>query len=83
MSEARFAVHPEEVSSKSDRQRHYVGVLALVRLYGLRAGEYVVWDDQRPDTHLGRRWNDYLHLYPLYEGNYAEHIAAIRSAIRT
>lgn len=77
----KFAVHPEEVTSKYDRQRHFIGVPALVHLYGLRPSEYVVWDERRPETHRGRRWNDYLHLFPLYEGNYEEHIAHLRDAI--
>ena len=79
----RFAVHPEEITSKSDRQRHYIGVPQLVALYRLRPSEYVVWDDRRPETHMGRRWNDYLHLFPLYEGDYQEHISHLRAAMGT
>ena len=51
MSSARkkYAVHPGWVFSK-DGDKHWIGFHTLIRLYGLRADECLVWDDDRPET---------------------------------
>lgn len=66
----RYAIHPGYVISKTDGDRHYIPAQILADLYGLRPDEYIIWDDQRPETYLGRREEDYVHLYPRYDGNY-------------
>jgi hypothetical protein len=38
-----YALHPGEVVSVTDGDIHYISWVQLVRLYGLRPGEYVVW----------------------------------------
>ena len=77
----KFAVHPGRTTSKNDGDLHYVGVPALVALYRLRPNEYVVWNDEEPITFIGRRAEDYLHLFPLYDGNYEETIKILRGAL--
>jgi hypothetical protein len=63
----KYALHPGYVSSKQDGDRHYIGIGQLVRLYELQPNEYVVWDKEGS---CGRFWDDYVHLYPDYEGRY-------------
>lgn len=63
----KYALHPGFVTSRFDGEQHYIGIRQLVHLYGLSQSEYVVWDDRGS---LGRREEDYIHLYPSYEGNY-------------
>lgn len=65
-----FAVHPGRVWSKTDGQWHDLNAVSLAWLYQLRGGEWIVWDDNRPQTYKGRRWEDYLHLYPSEDGRY-------------
>ncbi len=61
----KYAVHPGWITSKHDGQRHYIGIAALVRLYKIQAKEWIVWN-----SHFGHLWEDYIHLYPNYHGNY-------------
>jgi hypothetical protein len=66
MSTKKFALHPGYINSANDNQLHYIGIKQLERLYELKQGEYIVWND-----HLkGHVWGDYLHLYPRYDGKY-------------
>lgn len=65
-----YAVHPGKVRSAADGQEHYVGAAELVRLYELKSGEYIVWDDTRVEMWKGRVWGDYLHLHPSPTGRY-------------
>lgn len=62
----KYAVHPGRVQSTNDGDWHNVTGAHLVRLYGLRSGEYIVW----PRSNRGLQWDDYDHLYPLRDGNY-------------
>lgn len=66
----RYAVHPGYVMSKYDGQRHYVGFYELCRLYGVDPFLAVKWDFRYPQTYLGRKRSDYIHLYPRERGDY-------------
>lgn len=57
-----FAIHPERGISAGN----------LARLYGLELGwaDVVVWDERRPETFNGRRYNDYWHLRVRSDGSY-------------
>lgn len=68
----KFAIHPGRIKSKSDGDIHFITARMLVNLYRLKPGEYVIWNDD--DRSLVMIWNDYIHLYPLYHGNYKEHL---------
>jgi hypothetical protein len=68
--EKKIALHPGWIISETDGDRHYIGVSQLARLYRLGLGEYVVWDDERPQTYLGRNPEHYKHLYPKLNGDY-------------
>ncbi len=63
----KYAIHSGYVISKNDGQEHFVGARKLVSLYKLRPDEYCVWDVN--NIH-GRVWEDYIHLYPRYDGKY-------------
>jgi len=65
----KYAVHPGPVFSK-DGDEHFVGFDELIRLYGVPADECLMWDDSRPQTFVGLRGEDYLHLYPKGDWNY-------------
>jgi hypothetical protein len=71
MAREKYALHPGIVISRNDGQRRRIGGAQLGRLYRLRTHEYIIWTCgfQEVDK-LGRRWDDYIHLYPRYDGNY-------------
>ena len=84
MTQPRYALHPGFVRSAGDGQEHYVGVHDLARLYRLRQGEYVRWDDQDPSSYLGRDPRAFAHLWPDSSGRYeliAERIEQERVAL--
>lgn len=62
-----FALHPGWIESQTDRDRHYVSVIALVNLYKLEPDEYIVWNDKNS---LGCKYSDYIHLTPRHDGKY-------------
>lgn len=64
-----FAIHPGEVM-RPDGDFHYIEGPELASLFGLQSGEFFIWDDERPETFLGRRPEDYRHLYARADGNY-------------
>lgn len=66
----KYALHPGYVTSKTDDDEHYIGIAQLARLYQLRSTEYIVWDDREPHASLRGTWDDYIHLYPRFDGNY-------------
>ena len=71
MTTARYAVHPGAMSSKNDRDVHYIGASQLMRLYGVDPRDCIIIDDRRPETYQGRdNSGGYIHLYPDYHGNY-------------
>lgn len=57
----RFLVIPGWVTSKTDGDKHYIGVGQLVRLYQLRPGE---WTDREGGSYGLKR------LYPNHHGHY-------------
>jgi len=61
----KFALHPGYITSKNDGDEHYISVGQLAQLYELKPTEYIIWREFH-----GSYWNDYVHLYPSYEGNY-------------
>lgn len=76
---AKYAVHPGYIFSTHDGQRHYIGAARLAELYNLPAGSWIRVDLADVSTTRGFRWSDYVHLYPVTDGNYA---AALASALR-
>lgn len=67
-------LHPGEVTSKSDGDRHFIGGAQLARLYGVLPTDEVITYDHRNPTHneeYEKRHGLYvLHLYPRYQGDY-------------
>jgi hypothetical protein len=60
-----YVLHPGEVVSRNDGDRHYIGVGALIELYRIPRGARVRVDDGRT------RWpDDAIHCRPLYSGDY-------------
>jgi hypothetical protein len=66
----RFAVHPGYVRSATDGDVHHIPANRLARLYGLAPGTWTVWDDLDPRTFDGKRWEDYVHVFPRADGDY-------------
>ena len=66
----KYALHPGWIRSIHDGDFHYIDVFRLAHLYKLKEEEWVVWDDNRPETYQGRRKEDYIHLYPRIRGDY-------------
>lgn len=65
----KYALHPGWVRSKTDGDEHYISTVQLARLYELRPSEYIVWGTASQYS-LMYRWDDYIHLYPRYDGDY-------------
>ena len=60
-----LAIHPGKITY-DDGDEHYISAPRLMELYRVNPDECIVWDRERPETYLGRRWKDYEHLYPAY-----------------
>lgn len=65
----KYAVHPGEVVSMTDGDIHYINAPTLARLYNLPPGSWFTWPSQGFGHGLGV--DDYIHLYPQYDGNYS------------
>lgn len=67
-----YVIHPGTVISRSDGQFHHVSAADLVRLYGLRPGEYVVYRKPQPGEPevIYRTPRPIVHLHPDYNGVY-------------
>lgn len=66
-----FILHPRDVISKNDGQRHFIGYQALIRLYGLKVGECI--DGRLPVNRLDGS-KEYTELLPRHDGDYREHL---------
>lgn len=62
-----YVLHPGYVNSKNDGDRHYVGVMRLVSLYGLWRHD---WIESQPGLRLDEEARKVVHLYPRNDGNY-------------
>lgn len=69
MAHKKYLVIGGEVTSKNDRQRHYVSARRLVDLYRVRIGECILFDDQEQ---IPPYYNELglVVLRPDYEGRY-------------
>lgn len=74
----KIAIHPGEIMSKNDGQIHKIGARQLAELYGVDLRDCIVWEQDRPESYLGRNPDDYYHLYPRYYGDYKEIAADLR-----
>ena len=66
----QYAIHPGIIHSSNDGDEHYIPFERLRMLWGVPRGRCILWDDKRYETFAGRRWKDYIHLTPRYDGNY-------------
>lgn len=65
----KYAIHPQIICTV-DNKTTYVGYIELIRLYNLDHEECTMWSNTRPETLVGKNFNDYIHLYPQADGNY-------------
>lgn len=56
-----YAIHPGPDGITAER---------LARLYGLKPTEWCTWDDDRPETVRGKRYDAYVHLGARFNGDY-------------
>jgi len=68
----KFVLHPGVVGSIHDKDWHYVGVGALCNLYQISLKDCLVVRENDPKGVLAGLGPEYIHLYPLAEGNYLE-----------
>lgn len=61
----KYLVCPGPVPSKNDKDWHHISAAALIRLYELRPGEYVI-----RGQHQGYDLATLMPLYPSYHGHY-------------
>lgn len=62
----KYLICPGYVLSQSDGQTHYINAITLVRLYGLKMGEYVV-----KGRHYRHDMENLIYLYPKSNGDYS------------
>lgn len=71
-----FVLYPGFVISRTDGDRHYINADQLARLYGLRDGEYVVYQPPRAfDRAASWRRDPYAgltSLFPRADGDYSK-----------
>lgn len=62
-----YALHPGSIPPHSPKatERTEVSAEDLMALYGVKPFECIVWDPKDKYD-----WNDFIHLYPSYYGNY-------------
>ncbi len=63
----QYALHPGNVCSQSDGDLHYITPSKLIHLYKVNPRECFVWNDE---SSKGRDFDNYVHLYPDYLGEY-------------
>lgn len=69
-------LHPGEITSKNDGDRHFIGGAQLARLYGVLPIDEVTTFDPRNPTHSEEYEKHHglsvIHLYPRREGDYSD-----------
>lgn len=76
----RLVVCDGHVTSETDGQRHYIGPMTLLHLYGIPAGTpYVVYPSRKDEFFEWRDQPDDIQLHPMRNGNYSLEAAAIRA----
>lgn len=65
-----FALHPGLIRSANDHQLHYIDGRNLMKLYELPLEMCFIWDEKHPASAMGAYYDDYLHLFPRYYGDY-------------
>lgn len=63
----KYALHSGAIISRNDDEFHHISAITLVNLYGLKQGDFIIWDRIR---FMGRKWDDYIHLFPRDNGDY-------------
>jgi hypothetical protein len=71
----KYALHPDRILSKTDRQIHKIGYEQLISLYGLKQEDCILFEKS---DRLKHDVNKYIHLFPLFNGNYEEHLSYIK-----
>lgn len=67
---AKYALHPGWIVSMNDSDMHFISAAQLAGLYGIHHRDYIIWDPERPETFMGRTYNEYIHLGVRSDGNY-------------
>ena len=72
----KYVVCPGKVTSKNDGQKHYIGPVQLMRLYGVDSRECEIyepapWWPQSYYQEAERRQKGMIRLYPRYDGDYS------------
>jgi hypothetical protein len=74
----RFILYPGHVTSETDGDEHYIGVLKLLRLYDVSVHECIVWRGPEDDIKLkGLDRSKMWALCPQYYGKRYQEIAAL------
>jgi hypothetical protein len=81
----KYVICPGEVTSKTDGQRHYIGPMQLMRLYGVDPQECEIYEPAPwwPESYYRmaeERQRGLPRLGPRYDGNYELHNSEVRGA---
>lgn len=66
----KYVIHSGYVYSKTNREKHFIGIMQLVRLYGVSPSE-CHFDNFHDITGMYAEFpKGMIHLYPRSDGNY-------------
>lgn len=60
----KYLLHPGNVISKEDGDKHYISPLKLCDLYGVHPDECLIVSDRTKND------DSFIHLHPRHDGNY-------------
>jgi len=83
MPKVRYALYPGGVISPNDGQSHYVGALALARLYGVPMNECIVCDPRAPWSPAHLYHEGLIKLRPKSNGDYRLPVPGAQSIAQT
>lgn len=70
----KFVICPGYRQSASDDQWHYINARKLISLYGVNPAECIIFKQEGLE---GIKLDGCIWLYPRYNGDYKEHLAAL------
>ena len=66
----KYILHPGHIDSKFDSDTHFISGQMLMRLYKLNPENCIILNYENPTNIEGYDSNQFIHLYPKYDGNY-------------
>ena len=69
-TQIKYVIHPGFVESKTDRDVHYIGYNAIIRLYKLKPDSCELYSPVKSYPTESANYEYNVHLYPRHDGDY-------------